>query len=557
MKKKIYPLIDAVVLGIAGAFGARLFNYLLKTVQNFSLGYLAGYMPPKLAIAGGNLVGSIGKHGLIFIPIVLIAGGIISGFLIYSLAPEAEGLGTNTVISAFHLSDGKIRTIVAPLKIIASAVTLGTGGSAGKEGPTTLFSAGIGSIYATVTKRPESYRRTLVLMVVAAGLSAIFRAPIGTAIFAIEVLYRDMDFEASGLIYIMIASITAYVINGIFVGWKPLFQIPDNLGINKFNDYLLFILLGIASGIFGTLLPSTFYKIRDIFHKVPINPHFKPAIGAAGVGLIALAYPQVLGGGYGWIQNAIDGRLAASLLIILLFLKLISLSLTVSSGGSGGVFAPTLYMGAMLGGFLGIVFHQSTAAFAIVGMASVFGSAGRVPIAALFMVTEMTGSYTLLVPTALSVALAFFVQDKLSIKLKYKTLYESQIKDSAESPAHLVEDLRTSIKLLSEKRSFKGLNISHLNFILLLQLGIPLKIPNNKKLFLGTLTKNNPCIGTAIKDNCLNSRSKDWQIAGILRRDHLVIPNPNTILEENDQMIIFGVPNVIEKLNGMLKLPNK
>ncbi len=178
----------------------------------------------------------------------------------------------------------------------------------------------------------------------AAGLSAIFRSPIGTAIFAIEVLYNEMEFEASALLYTMLASIIAYAINGIFVGWKPLFQIPSNLGITKFSDYSLYALLGITSGVIGTIIPIIFYGMRDLFHKIPIKPHFKPTIGAAGVGLIALAYPQVLGGDYGWIEKAINGELVVSLMLVLIFMKLIAFALTVSSGGSGGVFAPTLFV---------------------------------------------------------------------------------------------------------------------------------------------------------------------------------------------------------------------
>jgi CIC family chloride channel protein len=556
MRKQAYLFLDSIVLGIAGAVGAQIFNYLVKIIRKFALHELAGFAQPTLVHAGGNLSVHMSPSSPLLIIIILVAGGIISGFLVYSLAPEAEGLGTNTVISAFHLSNGKIRTIVTPIKIFASAVTLGTGGSAGKEGPTSLFSAGIGSIYATLTKRPDDIRRSLILIALAAGLSAVFRAPIGAAVFAIEMLYWNMDLEASLLAYTLFASIIAYITNGIFVGWKPLFQMPADIVINRFSEYFWFALLGLAAGLMGTFIPMAFYNIRDLFHKVPIKPHFKPAIGALGLGLIALAYPQVIGSGYGWIQKAIDGQLTISLLFALIFLKLASVILTVSSGGSGGVFAPTLYIGAMLGGFLGLVFHQPIAVFAVIGMAAVFGSAARVPVASLLMVMEMTGSYKLFIPTALAVLLAFFVHDWLAVKLKYKSLYETQTRNSMESPVHLVDDLRNSIKLLSEKRSFNKLNISHLNFILLLQLGIPLTIPNNKKIFLGTLTENNPCIGTSIKEDCLHERSKDWQIAGILRHDHLIIPNPNTVFEKDDQLLIFGSPGIIDKLNGILKLPN-
>lgn len=556
MKRRTFLLIDTIILGIVGALGARLFNFLLGLVQKYSLELFGGYLPPEPDSHIGPLSGIIGAHGLYFVPLIVIIGGIISGILVFTLAPEAEGHGTDTVVKAFHQNNGKIRKRVTPVKILASAITIGTGGSAGKEGPTALFSAGIGSIYASIMKKPDSYRRKLILIGMAAGLSAIFRSPIGTAIFAIEVLYRDMEFEASTLLYTMLASIIAYAINGIFVGWKPLFQIPSNIHISKPIDYFWYILLGIASGIIGTLIPVVFYGIRDLFYKIPIKQHFKPALGAIGVGIIALAFPQILGGGYGWIEMAIHGQLILSLMLILILMKTLAFAFTVSSGGSGGVFAPTLYVGAMLGGSFAAIFHQPFAAFTIVGMAAVFGSAARVPIATLLMVTEMTGGYKLLVPAALSVMLAFLIQDLLSGNLKYKSLYEAQVKATADSPAHIVGRLKKVVRLISERHSFKHMDVGHLNFISLLKSGIPLDMPDNKKLFIGLLSKKNSCIGTSVKEFCLNQDNRSWEIAGILRENHLVIPRPNTVLKAKDQLIIFGSDSAVKELKDKIKASN-
>ena len=184
----------------------------------------------------------------------------------------------------------------------------------------------------------------------AAGLSAIFRSPIGAAFFAIEVLYGSMEFEAGALLYTMLASVIAYAVNGLFVGWRPLFLFPPLPGKLYPLDYAWYGALGLACGLIATLLPVVFYRLRDAFHTLPLPPALNPAIGGLGVGLLALKFPQILGGGYGWIQEAINGQLALNLLLILLFLKIIAFSLTVSSGGSGGVFAPTLFVGAMVGG---------------------------------------------------------------------------------------------------------------------------------------------------------------------------------------------------------------
>jgi Voltage gated chloride channel len=210
---------------------------------------------------------------------------------------------------------------------------------------------------------------------------AIFRSPIGTALFAVEVLYGGMDFEADALIYCMLAAIVAYAINGWFVGWQSLFRVPAHLYAAGLSDYGWYIVLGAASGIVATILPEVFYRVRDGFVALPVPTWTKPAIGGLLLGLLALRLPQVLGGGYGWIQEAIDGRLAVRLLLVLIVAKILALSLTVSSGGSGGVFAPSLFIGAMLGGAFAGIFHQPPAAWVIVGMAAVFGGAARVPIA--------------------------------------------------------------------------------------------------------------------------------------------------------------------------------
>ena len=237
-------------------------------------------------------------------------GGLLSGALVYGLAPETEGHGTDTVVKALHWTGGAIRARVAPVKMLASAITIGSGGSAGREGPTALIAAGFGSVYAKLLHRSEYERRLVVLMGMAAGLSAIFRSPIGTAIFAVEVLYGGMDFEAGALIYCMLAAIVAYAVNGWFVGWQSLFQVPSHLYAAGLADYGWYVALGGASGILASILPEVFYRFRDVFAALPIPAWTKPGIGGLLLGVMALRLPQVLGGGYGWIQEAIDGRLS-------------------------------------------------------------------------------------------------------------------------------------------------------------------------------------------------------------------------------------------------------
>src|SRR5690606_4621445 len=322
------------------------------------------------------------------IPLVTTLGGLISGVLVFSLAPEAEGHGTDAAVKSYHRAGGFLRPIVTPLKMVASAITIGSGGAAGREGPTALIAAGIGSIYGTLRRRSDDERRLLLLIGMAAGLSAIFRTPIGAAILAVEVLYSESEFQADALLYTVLSSVVAYTLNGVIVGWEPIFDVPATLGIESAVQFLEFALLGVLGGLVAAILPSIFYGTRDLFQRVPVPPHIKPAIGGLLVGLMALELPQVLGGGYGWIQLAMDGQLSAALLATLVFAKIVAMALTVGSGGSGGVFAPTLFSGAMLGGVLASVFNQPPTAFVLVGMAAVFSGAARIPLATMFMVTE-------------------------------------------------------------------------------------------------------------------------------------------------------------------------
>jgi len=433
---------------------------------------------------------------------------------------------------------------------VASAITIGSGGAAGREGPVALISAGIGSIYATLGKRSDEDRRLLVLIGMAAGLAAIFRSPIGTAIFAIEVLYSDMEFEAGALFFTMLGSIVAYVVNGLFVGWRPLFQVPAGLMLPAFDDYWLYALLGLGSGVAATLLPVVFYGLRDIFHKVPVPPHIKPAIGGLCVGLLALAWPQVLGGGYGWIQEAMDGSLPIMILLALIFAKMLAFALTVSSGGSGGVFAPSLFVGAMVGGFMANLFHQPSAAYVIVGMGAVFGGAARVPIATLLMVTEMTGGYKLLVPAALAVMLSFFVQTILSSRLRYKSLYEAQMPSRAESPAHDIENFCIALNLMCKQWVSEPNKVCHLDLMQLLKSGLAVNLSEERQLIISTLRPESPWVGKPVQWG--KGSGDELEIIAILRGGQMLLPHPDTLLQAKDRILAVISPQAKEKFERHL-----
>ncbi len=484
------------------------------------------------------------------IPLSTTLGGLLSGILVYGTAPEAEGHGTDTVVGAFHRCAGKLRARIAPVKMVASAITIGSGGSAGREGPTALIAAGIGSVYAELRHRPEDERRLLLLMAMAAGLSAVFRSPIGTAVFAVEVLYSGMEFEAAALIYTMIAAVVAYAVSGFFVGWDPLFRMPPDIGYPTSTSYVWYALLGVLAGGIGVIMPLVFYGVRDAFRLLPIPRFLKPALGGLGIGLLALLLPQILGGGYEWIQAAIDGRLSAALLIGLVFGKIVALSLTISSGGSGGVFAPTLYVGAMVGALIAGLFGQAPGPFAVIGMAAVFAGAARVPIASLLMVTEMTAGYHLLAPAGLAVSASYLVQRALSGTRPYGSLYEEQVPGPVDSPAHHEEFLRGAFHLLSLKGVQLPPDLEHLSLIPLLRAGVPVDLPDGKQLQLGVLSPESPWVGRPLPPEIRHPGQAE--LIAVLRGDHLLLPERTLVLEARDRLLFLAGPAAWKQLRKHL-----
>jgi len=520
---------------------------MLRFCTHIFLYDIAGYRAP--VVEGGSLSQTIGPHGLWLIPAVTTLGGLISGFLVYRYAPEAEGHGTDTVVYAFHRKEGIIRPRVAPIKMVASAITIGSGGSAGREGPIALITAGFASVYAHFARRSEQERRLLLLAGMAAGLAAIFRSPMGTGVFAIEVLYSRLDFETEALLYTMLSSTVAYTVNGLFVGFRPLFRIPP-IPTPTMSAYFWFIVFGVAAAIVATILPEVFYRVRDGFRALPIPIYFKPALGGLGVGLLGLTLPQVLGGGYGWIQLSIDGKLALRILLVLIFAKILALALTVSSGGSGGVFAPSLFVGAALGATFAILLHQTPATFVVVGMAAVFGGAARVPIATMLMVTEMTSGYHLLLPAGLAVMTSYLLQAKLGamLKIKYRSLYEGQVPNYRDSPAHYLAEIQTALHLLGSRSVPLADKVGHLDLLDLLRSRIRFDLPGGRMLTMGVVKEGGPLAGKTIGTLYERLNPYDFEVIAVTRREHVLLPHPETLLEPNDRLVVITSPGARKPL---------
>jgi CIC family chloride channel protein len=357
-----------------------------------------------------------------------------------------------------------------------------------------------------------------------------------------------MDFESEALMYCMLAAIVAYAVNGWFVGWQSLFQVPRDLYHPVLMDYVWYVVLGAASGVVATILPEFFYRLRDAFAALRIPHWTKPALGGLGVGLLALRLPQILGGGYGWIQQAIDGQLALRLLIVLIIAKMLALSLTVSSGGSGGVFAPSLFIGSMLGGTFAAIFHQPPAGLVIVGMAAVFAGAARVPIATLLMVAEMTGGYQLLVPAGLAVMVSFLIQTRLSSFFKYGSLYEAQVAGRADSPAHRAENIRIALRLLDEGQVSLPPQLNHLRLAALLQSGLALDLPDGSQLIVGALRPESSWVGKQIQSRTLDGHLIDAKIIAVLKGKSVMLARPETVLQPGDRLLLIAPQQVHEEL---------
>ena len=546
-------VLDAALIGVAGATSAWLFDLMLRFASRVLLQGLAGYRPSGLPSEGDLSVEVIGSQGLWLIPLVTTAGGLLVGLIITWLAPEAEGHGTDVVVRSFHREGGKLRARVAPIKLIASAITIGSGGSAGREGPIALAAAAVGSWYADLTKRSEKERRLLLLMGMAAGVSAIFRSPIGAALFAVEVLYADMEFEASALLYATLAAIIAYALGGMVSGFGALFVVPMPLvALQSRLDYGWYAILGIAAGLFATVLPVVFYRTRDLFRALPVHDALKPAIGGLLTGVIALAVPQIVGGGYGWIQNAMDGRLTLGVLLALAVAKMVSMSFSIASGGSGGIFAPSLFVGAMLGGACAAVADVPAASFVIVGMAAVFAGAAHVPFAAMMMVTEMTGGYTLLVPAALAVLLSYLVQHRLASRFRYRGIYEAQVGSRGESPAHHTEHLEIALRILREKQLTNLDHVGNLDLVSLLRSGVPVDIGGGRRLLVGVLRPDSSFANTSIAESGRELAGIGTNIIAILRQEHMLAPRADMILEPGDRLVLVAGGEGMEKLRTHL-----
>jgi CIC family chloride channel protein len=376
------------------------------------------------------------------VPLLPAAGGLLTGLLLTYVCRQAAGPGGDAYIASFHYQGGRIPWRVPVVKALATLFTIGTGGSAGREGPTMQIAAGMASALARRLKLTARERRVLVVAGAAAATGAIFQIPLGGAIFAVEILYRN-DFEVDALIPAILASVTGYSVFTTVHGQGHLLATAAHYPFEP-HALPLYAVAAVGLALFGLIWVKTRHAVRDrVLTRVKVPPWALPAVGGLVVGLMALGVPDVLGTGYGLAQGAIlhadwipDGNRGWFLLLGLALAKIVATSTTLGSGGSGGEFGPSLVIGGLVGGAFGLIFDlvvpswaPDPGAFALVGMGAMLGGVAHAPVSSLILVCELAGSYDLLVPLMLAEGITF-------VLLRRVHLYRRQVTSRLHSPAH-------------------------------------------------------------------------------------------------------------------------
>jgi len=413
----------ALAVGAGAGAGAVLFRYLILA---FTYGF-SGHR--DYSAAGRAAYGYFHGLGFWFVVFTPAAGGLLYGPLIYFFAREARGHGVPEVMLAVAERGGRIRPQVAVIKSLASALCIGSGGSVGREGPIVQIGSALGSTLGQITRVPESRLRVLVACGAAGGISATFNAPIAGVFFGLELILRDFEAESFGVV--VLSSFVADIIGRAAFGSHPFLTLPG-FQLRSPVEYLLYAGLGLVAALVGVAFIRVLYGTEDLVDRIWRGPEWlRPAAGGALLGLVLLALPELYGVGYPPLEHAIRGNYVVWLLLALLAGKVVATSLTIAIGGSGGVFAPSLFIGAMLGSAYGAGVHHllpgltgPVGAYGIVGMGAVFAGAARAPITAVIIIFELTGDYRIILPLMFAIALATGVSNLLS----HDTIYTLKLR---------------------------------------------------------------------------------------------------------------------------------
>ncbi|RME72051.1 MAG: CBS domain-containing protein [Chloroflexi bacterium] len=396
-------LVTSILVGVSTGLGAIAFIWLIDQFQHFFFD-----------IVHAGLIPWLGVFAIVLIPVL---GSLISGPLITRFAREAKGHGVPEVMQAIALRGGRIRPQVVVIKALASAACIGSGGSAGREGPIVQIGSALGSVTGQVFHLSVDRIRNLVACGAAAGIAAVFNAPIAGTIFAMEVILGEFTTAYFG--NVVIAAVTASIVSRRFLGDTPAFSVPAYAMVSPW-ELLFYAVLGILAALTAWLVVTSLYWFEDLFDNWKFPDAFKPAVGGVLLGVLAIFLPDTMGAGLEFIEQAITGHLAWGLMAVLIFGKMLATNFTLGSGNSGGVFAPSLFVGAMLGGAYGELVHTAfpaitaaPGAYALVGMAALFAAATHASITAIIIVFEMSGDYRLILPLMFATVISTLLSERL------------------------------------------------------------------------------------------------------------------------------------------------
>ncbi|HPK11400.1 MAG TPA: chloride channel protein [Phycicoccus elongatus] len=406
-------LVVAIVIGAGSAGFAVLFRWLIRTFTLLLSGHADYAATPG---ASNPHLPWLGRWFVVLAPVV---AGLLYGPLVHFFAREARGHGVPEVMYAAARRGGRIPPQVAAVKALASALCIGGGGSVGREGPIVQIGSALGSTIGRVVGAPEARMRLFVACGAAGGIAATFNAPLAGVFFALELILADFTTSAFGMV--VIAAVTAGAIGRAALGDVPFLQLPA-FTVEHPAEYLLYAVLGVLAGVVGIVFTKVLYAIEDGCDAVWRGPEWlRPAVGGLALGLVLLLLPQMYGVGYPVLGNAVAGQYSLGFLVVLLVGKMVATSLTIGIGGSGGVFAPSLFTGAMLGSAFGIVAHAAfpgtagpVGAYGLIGMGAVFAGAARAPITAVIILFELTGEYSIILPLMAAIVIATAVSHRRS-----------------------------------------------------------------------------------------------------------------------------------------------
>ncbi|MGQ9720428.1 MAG: chloride channel protein [Candidatus Jordarchaeum sp.] len=420
-RRHLKLILASIVVGALGGISATVFLFLINFVSDILLSYPTSIWAPLIIVMPA-------------------LGGFMVAFITYKFAPESEGHGVTEVMEAIARTGGRIRARIPVVKMITSALTIGSGGSAGYEGPMVQISGGTGSIIGRLFKLDESSVKILVVCGAAAGISAIFKSPLGGVFFGLEIVYGGV--EAVALVPVVLSSFISTAIAQGVLGTQPLLELRTFAFVSPY-EYILFFILGLSFGLLSIFWIKIFHYVSERFKRLTVPKYLKPGIGGLMVGFIIFFFPQIIGGGYEVIDRLLIIPVTIILLLILGLLKIIGTSITLGSGGSGGAFAPMLFIGAMFGGAYGVALQWllygnalgpftpllpyivnwinplwryispalafDPMAYALVGMAALIASAARAPLTGIVLVTEITADYNMILPLMIACITAYLI----------------------------------------------------------------------------------------------------------------------------------------------------